>query len=343
MVNLLWGALVALLTISIGWFFFHPQTGRWQQYRRAHQQAQRIFREDALKYIYGCSLQGRQVALEGLAGTLQLSRNETAALLREMSDRQLLKLNQNTFELTAEGRKAALHIIRAHRLWESYLAQETGYTSAEWHKLADRREHHLTPAELDNLEALLGHPTHDPHGDPIPTAVGEMPENPTTPLPNLELQEMARIVHIEDEPETIYAQIVAEQLHPGMTVQLIEKTPTRLSFWAEGDEHVLAPLLANNIFVKPVTAAAAETPATARLSTLAPGETAEIVSLSYACHGSERRRFMDLGILPGTRIKNCFVSPSGDPTAFQVRNTLIALRKEQADLIHIQPLEASTS
>jgi DtxR family Mn-dependent transcriptional regulator len=149
--------------------------------------------------------------------------------------------------LTA-GREAALHVIRAHRLWERHLADDTGFAEAEWHQLAEHYEHELTPGQADELAARLGHPTHDPHGDPIPTPGGELIGHGGRPLALLSIAEVARIVHIEDEPETVYAQLVAEGLYPGQWVRLLEVTPQRVRFWANGNEHVVAPIVAANIW-----------------------------------------------------------------------------------------------
>ncbi|RMF03017.1 MAG: ferrous iron transport protein A, partial [Chloroflexi bacterium] len=177
---------------------------------------------------------------------------------------------------------------------------------------------------------------HDPHGDPIPMASGEFVPHGGQPLTALAAGDLARIVHIEDEPPVVYAQLVAEGLYPGMDVQLKENTPERLTFWAGGAEHVLAPILARNISVAPFSngKSAADQPFE-RLSDLKIGETAKVVSILPACRGAERRRFMDLGILPGTVIKAEMVSPGGDPTAYLIRQSLIGLRKEQAQMIHI--------
>jgi Fe2+ transport system protein FeoA len=71
------------------------------------------------------------------------------------------------------------------------------------------------------------------------------------------------------------------------------------------------------------------------LARLKPGETARVVALDRACQGAERRRLMDLGILPGSAIKAELVSPSGDPTAYLIRGALIGLRREQAEQIQI--------
>ncbi len=81
---------------------------------------------------------------------------------------------------------------------------------------------------------------------------------------------------------------------------------------------------------------------TARLSSLKPGQLCKIISILPECTGAERRRFMDLGIVPGTVVKAEFNSPSGDPTAYSIRHALIGLRKEQADYIAIEKMPNQT-
>lgn len=296
--------------------------------------AERILSEDVLKHVYKCEQNGRRPTLESIAGVLQVSANEASQLISNMAAHNLLKLDNGDFHLTADGTNYAVQVIRAHRLWERYLADETGFAEAEWHDRAERAEHTLSPAEVDALAARLGHPTHDPHGDPIPSASGEFVPHGGQPLSALEEGQIARIVHLEDEPPVVYAQLVAEGLYPGLEILLKEKSVERLRFVAGGEEQVLAPMLARNVTVVPLEAATVSTPYE-RLSTLKIGQTARVVSLSPACRGPERRRFMDLGILPGTVIKAEMVSPSGDPTAYLIRQSLIGLRKEQADNIFI--------
>jgi DtxR family Mn-dependent transcriptional regulator len=139
----------------------------------------------------------------------------------------------------------------------------------------------------------------------------------------------------------VYAQLVAESLWPGTQLRLIEKSPQRVRFWANGDEHVLAPIVADNISVAPVSAPVElfESAPDARLADLEPGQAAHVVSISPGSRGIERRRLLDLGILPGTRVQVEMTSPSGDPTAYRIRGALIALRREQASHIHITPQE----
>jgi DtxR family Mn-dependent transcriptional regulator len=292
--------------------------------------------EDILKHSYKYEQAGRQPTLESIAGALHIRPDEVNLLVSKMMERHLLLLVDNTFRLTPAGQEYALQVIRAHRLWERYLADETGVAETDWHNEAERHEHHLSVTEVETLAARLGHPTHDPHGDPIPMASGVFVPHGGQPLVTLEPGNVARIVHLEDEPPMVYAQLVAEDLHPGMRLQLTEKSDQRLRFRTEGGEHTLAPLLARNISVIPLPSAeTVERRPQERLSGLKVGQAARVVTISPACRGAERRRLLDLGILPGTLVKAEMVSPSGDPTAYLIRQSLIGLRKEQADLIYI--------
>ncbi len=294
----------------------------------------RIQSEDLLKHVYSCQQNNRRPTVDSIAGALQISTDEASILVTNMADHSLLKLEGAEIHLTSTGQEYALQIVRAHRLWERYLADETGFDESEWHNIADQHEHSLSPAEVEALSARLGHPTHDPHGDPIPTAKGHFVPHGGHLLTTLKNGTSARIVHLEDEPPIVYAQLVAEGLYPGMEIRLTEQSAQRVCFWADGKEHVLAPIVAGNISVLPLKETV-EIDHQERLSSLKIGQTGRVVSISPACRGAERRRFMDLGILPGTLVKAEMVSPSGDPTAYLVRQTLIGLRKEQANFINI--------
>jgi DtxR family Mn-dependent transcriptional regulator len=295
-------------------------------------------REDALKHIHRCERHDRRANVDSLAGAIQISGDEAVALLNQLQDHELVELENGGFRLTAKGHAYALHIIRAHRLWERYLADETGYASEAWHDQADWAEHSLSRDMVDALAEELGNPTHDPHGDPIPDASGEMVPHGGQPLTAAQVDVPVRIVHLEDEPETVFAQLVAEGLSPGMQARVLERSPDRLRFWANGDEHLLAPIVAANISVVPLAPATQETITTdeTTLSSLRPGEKGEVIGISRASRGSERRRFLDFGVLPGTIVEAELIGPGGDPTGYRIRETLIAFRKEQADMVRVR-------
>jgi DtxR family Mn-dependent transcriptional regulator len=261
-------------------------------------------------------------------------------LLADMEKKNLVRFQNGLLRLTTEGQRYALHVIRAHRLWERYLAEETGFEEGEWHRRAERLEHDLSPTAADNLYLQLNRPSHDPHGDPIPTADGRLEAEPGKSLAALAPDTVGRILHLEDEPPSVYVQLIAQGLRPGLVVRVLEKSAERVRFWAGGDEHVLATLLANNVNVAPLPQMEiSSVPSGQSLAQLRVGGQGRVVGLTPACRGADRRRLLDLGFVPGALVTAEMISPSGDPTAYRIRGTLIALRREQANEVHITPAE----
>ena len=330
--------IVAGLLLVFCCVLFWPEAGYFWGWQRARRLTERVLIEDALKHLYDYEYHKQTPTVESVAGTLGISSRQAADLLVSAETRQLLKSNGGQLSLTTDGRDYALRILRVHRLWEHYLAEKTGFAEADWHSEAEQREHDMSAEEAELLAEQMGHPVYDPHGDPIPTESGEIAPKQGQPLTGLGVGEPGVIVHLEDEPEAVYAQLVAEGLHLGMRVEITEMTPERIRFWGDGEEHVLAPVLAANVSVMaaPTDQKAEESYET--LSTLKVGEGAKVMAVSRACRGLERRRLMDLGILPGTQIVAEMVSPTGDPTAYRIRGSSIALRKEQANQIHIEKM-----
>jgi DtxR family Mn-dependent transcriptional regulator len=328
--------LVATLFMGMAFVLFWPERGLVSRWQQAYHFTERVRREDALKHILNCEMNDTCPTVQSVAGALHITVNEAAALLSRLEAHALLQRSDGKLGPTAAGREYARQIIRAHRLWERYLADRTGFTEVEWHQQAERHEHDLTPAEVDALAARLGNPIYDPHGDPIPTVGGGLIASSGHSLTAMPLGEPVYIVHLEDEPEAVYAQLVAEGLRPGMELRVTDISPQRVRFWAHDGEHVLAPIVAANISVV-ARPTAPNGERGERLSSLRIGERGAVLGISRACRSPERRRLMDLGILPGTVIAAELTSPSGDPTAYRVRDTLIALRRNQADLIYTVP------
>ena len=329
--------IIAALVTALGLYIFWPERGPFWRWQRTRELTGRVLSEDALKHIQQCEFHGDRASLKSLAGALSVSPNQVTDVIARLESRGLLEIDGADFQLTESGREYAMRVLRAHRLYERYLAEATGFDESEWHQRADRIEHSLSLDDVAALSLQLGNPTHDPHGHPIPSASGEMVYHNGEPLPTMAVGQTYRIVEIEDQPEVVYAQLVAEGLHPGMEVRLIENSPQRVRFWGGDGEHVLAPIMATNIEVIPFeteTKEEDELPGQP-LTVLKPGETASILNISPFIRGVERRRLMDLGFLPGTLIENEMVSAGGDPVAYRVRGTVIALRKSQAELIKI--------
>jgi DtxR family Mn-dependent transcriptional regulator len=329
-----WYALAALLLIYV----FIPHFGVLALYKDWRSARQREQVEDALKHLLDREQGGRHASPESLAGTLDLARVKTTALIASMESQGLIESRGPEIHLTAEGERWAMHIVRAHRLWERYLADEARMPLEKVHIEAHRREHGVTDSELDALDAALGHPSHDPHGDPIPTREGKMASEETTPLTAWQAERPARIVHLEDEPTIAYEQILAAGLRLGQTIHILESTPQRYILSDGENEYRLAPAVAANVYVASLPKGSVLPAGTISLNELKHDQRAEIITLDEAVQGFTRRRFLDLGLTPGTQIYPELGNFFGDPRAYRVRGTLIALRHDQAAQIWVRPV-----
>lgn len=328
--------LVGLGIVLIAALFTYPGKGLLALWKRSRRSNKKVYLEDALKYLYNCEYNSTSCTLNGIAGNLSVSSDKAIEIISLLESTGLLKTDGESLVLTSEGRSYALRIIRVHRLWEKYLADETSTNEKEWHKKAEELEHTLTSEEADQLAAQIGNPVFDPHGDPIPSSSGDIPAKKGKSLTEMKPGEFANIIHIEDEPHAIYSQLIAEGLYPGMQIRMTEVSDKRIKFIANGEGCILSPLIAKNItvglmqFEKPVVGKFKT------LSTLKIGESGTILGIAKALRGQQRRRLMDLGIVPGTKIEAELESLTGDPVAYRVRGTIVALRKQQTDRIYLE-------
>lgn len=307
---------------------------RWRTARRTTRDHHLV--EDALKHLFEEEYRGRRASLSSLGGALRLGGAAVLDLVARMQQQGLIEARDQTFRLTPDGERLALQVVRAHRLLERYFADEARLPLGKIHAAAERGEHALSAADADRLSAALGHPTHDPHGDPIPTREGAVAPPAGTPATSWPPRTAGRIVHLEDEPEISFAQILAEGLRIGQIVRVIESTPNRLVLADEEREYRLAPAVAANVFLAPAPQAAADT-GVVRLADLPDRDEAEVVGLDDACQGFSRRRLMDLGFTSGATIRPFLRTFAGDPRAYEVRGTLIALRRDQAAHVLVRP------
>lgn len=324
--------IVILITCA---FVFWPKSGLLERLKRRLQDVERIQVEDALKHLYDCEYMNISCTINSIAGNLSISSDRAAKLVTKLETMGLIDSSGETLKLTSQGRSYALRVIRIHRLWERYLADETSTSEKEWHGIAEKMEHTYTQEQADKLAAKIGNPVYDPHGDPIPSSKGDLPDKKGKPLNEMKPGEVANIIHIEDEPDAIYSQIIAEGLYPGMQIRMIENSDNRIKFEANGEECILSPLIARNISVGIVKLEKYVEGKYKTLSSLKIGEKGTVLGIAKVLRGQQRRRLMDLGIVPGTEIEAQLESITSDPIAYKVRGTVVALRKKQADRIYI--------
>ncbi len=295
----------------------------------------RILTEDALKHIYHCEYGKISCTINGLAGAMGEPQDTVAAVVSELTDRKYVIPRGQELTLTDQGREYALSVIRSHRLWERYLADETMVREVDWHKEAERQEHKLSSEEAESLSRRLGNPVFDPHGDPIPGPGGRIPHEIGRGLEQFREGDTVQIVHVEDEPPTVYAELLRLGLFPGMKVVVRERSDLQVVLDREGERIELTPVLAANLHVRKEGGRTPKGPRKT-LASLSLGDKGVVAELSPACRGLQRRRLMDLGIVPGTTIEAEMRSPGGDPTAYRIRGATIALRREHAELVLVE-------
>ncbi|MBE2216284.1 MAG: FeoA domain-containing protein [Opitutaceae bacterium] len=297
--------------------------------------------EDLLRALFECEHHGHAASDARLAGLTGASRASVLKTLARASAAGLAENAEDGWQLTPAGRDIAVLIMRAHRLIETQLARESSVPPSRWHEVAHAHEHGLTRDEVNRLADRLDNPRFDPHGDPIPTREGRIPEPEGQPLLSWRLEETGVIAHLEDEPPSLFAHLVATGLFAGMRFRVAERRPDASVLLVEGRSITLPAELAAMVRVRPLLESETPPPAAAiRLSDLPRGAAADVVTLLPGCIGGERSRLLDLGFVPGSRLEHALQSPFNGPAAFRVRGTLIALRREQAEQVLVVPAAA---
>jgi len=235
---------------------------------------------------------------------------------------------QGGMHLTNEGKRRAQELIRAHRLWERYLVEREEMPLETVHTEADRREHEITPEEVAKLDAELGHPAWDPHGDIIPDAGHRVPPPAGSPLTACTPGNRLRILHVEDEPPALLAQLVAMGLKPGVEVEVVERRPEYMRVKINEDISPLATAAAGRVHAVPVPVLPVP------LSELPVGSRARVAEVKGG--GKHQRRMLDMGLVPGAEVAVIRTSPLGNPVEYRVKGTSIALRRSDADTVLVE-------
>ena len=326
-------AALGLILAGLLW----PERGLLPRLLRLWRLGERVRLEDALKHVLTCRQSGQACSLDSLAGHLEVSTARAATLLSRLAGMGLVRMAPDGPVLTSEGAQSAVRIVRTHRLWERYLADRTGIPPAEWHERAERMEHALSREQADALELRLGHPSWDPHGDPIPDASGELPPVPGIGLATVEPGRTVEIVHLEDEPREIYGALLGEGLALGGRLDVVARADRGIRVRGPGGrEWTLDAVAARNVSVRELPAGERAAASWTTLGDARPGETVRVVEISRACQATQRRRLLDLGIVRGTAVTPELVSAAGDPVAYRIRGALIALRRQQASWIRVE-------
>jgi DtxR family Mn-dependent transcriptional regulator len=162
--------------------------------------------EDYLKAIYRLQAETAEpVTTNALGGWLGVTASSASGMLRKLNDLGLIVYQPyHGVCLSEAGRRAALAVVRRHRLLEAFLAQSLGLPWDKVHDEAEVLEHALSPGLCEVIAAKLGHPRTDPHGDPIPAPDGQVTETPSEDLGSLRAGQRGRVARVSDrDPEVL--------------------------------------------------------------------------------------------------------------------------------------------
>lgn len=328
--------LLPALELALGILLFALLIGLAANWRRMRR---RVQWEDALKHICSAKHDGRVLSFAELASRLRISDRAARNLVEALDVAGLVRSDAKGFTPTQAGENIGFHMLRGHRLWERYLTDEARIPLDRVHDQAERAEHSFQTADLDSLADHLGHPRSDPHGDLIPSAGGAVRPRGHTPLTSWPLDLVGVIDHIEDEPPQALREIVRAGLRPGTVMRVVAQTDEAVLCETAAGSCTLTPQVAAMIDMRPAAEGEVLGKRPTTLADLPLGESAEVATLVDNCTGLGRRRLLDLGFTAGAPVKAILANVQDEAHAYRIRDTMIALRKEQAEQVLIRPLE----
>jgi DtxR family transcriptional regulator, Mn-dependent transcriptional regulator len=196
--------------------------------------------EDYAKAIYALGRRGDgTVSTNALADRLGVTPASVSAMLKKLADRGLAEhVPYRGVALTADGERVALEVLRHHRLLELYLAEHLGVPWDRVHEEAEALEHVLSEYLEEQIAAKLGHPTHDPHGDPIPDVGLKIDEGDTRALDSLEAGERGRFVRISDADPEMLRYLDDRGVRLGDELEVVDRQPFEGPLTVRFGEHL---------------------------------------------------------------------------------------------------------
>jgi len=182
--------------------------------------------EDYLKVIYHLSSQGGFAATSDIASSLDVSPPSVSGMVKRLSETGLIEhVPYRGVQLTHQGRRAALRMIRRHRVLEVYLTQQLGYDWDGVHEEAERLEHAVSDELIERMAGALGDPRYDPHGAPIPTATGEIEEADLTSLADVRVGAVLELRQVGTEDSARLRYLAGQGLVPGVILTVTDRQP----------------------------------------------------------------------------------------------------------------------
>lgn len=213
-----------------------------------------ISEENYIKVIYHLSLVSpKGVNTNAIAGMLDTKASSVTDMLKKLSDKDMVSYQKyQGVTLTEKGFYSAKMIVRKHRLWEVFLVDKLGFSWDEVHEIAEELEHIKSEQLINKLDAFLGFPAADPHGDPIPDAKGVIKKIEKQLLSEVEINASFHCVGVKDSSTDFLKYLDKQKIALGSVVKIIDKEDfdDTLTVEIDGKRLTISNKIANNLYVQ---------------------------------------------------------------------------------------------
>ena len=210
--------------------------------------------ENYLKAVFSLSIEkGNAVSTNQISKKLVTKASSVTDMIKKLADKKLVDYKKyQGVTLTKTGRERAVLIVRNHRLWEVFLVEKLDFKWDEVHDLAEQLEHIKSDKLTEKLDSFLNHPTHDPHGDPIPDKDGNINQDINEVLSNTKTGETYVVVGVKDSSSLFLKYLDNAQIKLGSTLKVIykENFDNSMIVLINTKELSLSNLITKNIFIK---------------------------------------------------------------------------------------------
>ena len=210
--------------------------------------------ENYIKAIYHLdAISSKGISTNAIAKKLDTKASSVTDMIKKLSEKNVILYKKyQGVTLTDFGKKTAANIIRKHRLWEVFLVEKLNFSWDEVHDVAEQLEHIKSPKLIDELDAFLGNPKRDPHGDPIPDKDGNLHTIEKSLLATLEPDEVGICVGVEDSSSEFLQFLDKQEIALGKQIKVIEKEPFDGSVLIKinNKELSVSNKIANNLYIQ---------------------------------------------------------------------------------------------
>ena len=181
--------------------------------------------ENYLKAILNISFNTKKkVSTNEISKELKTSPASVTDMLKKLLEKKLVKYEKyKGVELSNSGKQYAINILRKHRLWETFLVEHLGFSWSEVHEIAEELEHIKSTKLIDKLDAFLGYPKFDPHGEPIPNKEGVIPNVKSTSLDQMEVGFAGHVLGVTIDDKLFLDYLTKLNIKIGTKIEIIQK------------------------------------------------------------------------------------------------------------------------